>query len=65
MLDAIADAHNRLCGAAAVKPPGHPSIAGTTTAIAAAATYGTPDLVKLASALAALDADCDYADQAW
>jgi hypothetical protein len=63
MLDAIAVAHVRLCGA---KSLSHPSIATTaadTADEADAPEYGPADLVKLAAALATLDPDCD--EETW
>jgi putative DNA primase/helicase len=57
MLSAIDAAHARLCGAPAViAVPSRPSAQGE-----AAATYGSPNLDKLGSALAVLPPDCDEA----
>lgn len=56
MLDAIATAHDRLCGAPAPTTNRDPSAA---TATASTHAYGSPDLARLASALATLDPDCD------
>jgi hypothetical protein len=61
MLDAIAGAHNRLCGA---KPPCHsPTTKTTTNASADAFNFGPPELERLSSALATLDPDCD--EETW
>jgi putative DNA primase/helicase len=62
MLDAIDDAHNKMCSAVAIKPPGHTSIASTET-FNNADGYGPPDLLKLSSALTTLDPDCD--EETW
>jgi hypothetical protein len=66
MLDAIADAHNRLCDTSATKPSGHRSLAtcmATTAGNAHAKIYGPPDLERLSSALVVLDPDCD--EETW
>jgi hypothetical protein len=58
MLDAITGAHNRLCSTVATEPSGQPTNFST---ISNADVYGPPDLVKLKSALATLEPDCDEA----
>jgi hypothetical protein len=66
MLDAIADAHARLCDTSAAKPSGHRSLAtcmATTAGNAHAGIYGPPDLERLSSALVMLDPDCD--EETW
>ena len=64
MLEAIDAAYDRLCGAVDAKPPGCPSTAKTdSTTNLDESVYGPPDLVKLRSALATLDPDCD--EETW
>jgi hypothetical protein len=66
MLDAIADAHARLCDTVVPKQPSRPAIATTVANIGGSADadkYGPTDLVKLSSALATLDPDCE--EEVW
>jgi hypothetical protein len=63
MLDAIDGAHDRLCSSVATKQTGHSSTGTTITTTSDTDAYGPPDLVKLSSALATLDPDCD--EETW
>ena len=60
MLDAIAAAHDRLCAAPAPTIDRDPA---TTVATANTPVYGSPDLARLAAALATLNPDCD--EETW
>ena len=60
MLDAIAAAHEKLCNASSPKKLRAPSVVVTA---ASAHASGSPDLARLASALATLDPDCD--EETW
>ncbi len=66
MLDAIDAAHVRLCSPVVTMPTGHASNAtnaGNITDNDDALEFGPPDLMKLSSALSALDPDCD--EETW
>ena len=60
MLDAIAAAHEKLCNASSPKKLRAPSVVVATASVHAS---GSPDLARLASALATLDPDCD--EETW